>query len=626
VAEERRRRRRGRRRGGGDGHSSDRPAEERPEEDQTEGAEEGEPEGAEESEPEATEEGGSPSRPRFFFGRRRNREEEAEEKAERSHKEREERQAAGTPADTSPLSFWRRGRARTYREQPMPKQTMGRTLRRARGMRFPPWVPVLFVVFVVFGILGLLFVVRGATGAPRINDHRHATYQTFICGQRQGNFPEWGAGVHTHADGVIHIHPFLPSEEGAGARLGKWFEYGGGKLTQSEMRKPGSREEFKNGDECPDGSEGFLQVFVNGAQLDNWSRYIPEDGDRVRIVFGPEEEGAEALDRTVIAEEEAARTVSLTVSDGGNPRADTAFSPTSIEVDVGETVKVAVSVSGSTSHGVRVAGPDGEYETGDDFVSDPEIIASGDEGVVVIRFDEPGTFEFRDPLFSQATGSIVVTGAARTVELEVTGAEGDAAFGPDSIELKPGETVKLLVSNTGSISHSVRLAGADGEYNTADDFVSDPEIITPGEEGVLVVHFDEEGEFKFQDPTAPLAIGTIMVTEEPEGETPEPGDGEPVDVTFDVSMGDNFFEPSELEVKAGQTFRIKLTNDGEFIHNLRIAGADGEYDTEDDLVSTPKFQTSGESGELVGQIDEPGVYSFRSDSQSTEMVGTITVK
>ena len=127
-----------------------------------------------------------------------------------------------------------------------------------------------------------------AATLPRIGDHRHATYQTIICGQRQPNFPTWEAGVHTHADGVIHIHPFLPREEGSGARLVKWFEYGGGKLTQTEMRKPGSREEFKNGDECTDGSEAVLQVFVNGERLEDWSGYIPQDGDRVQIEFGEE--------------------------------------------------------------------------------------------------------------------------------------------------------------------------------------------------------------------------------------------------------------------------------------------------------------------------------------------------
>jgi len=117
-------------------------------------------------------------------------------------------------------------------------------------------------------------------------DHWHAVYTVFICGQRQPNFPTWEAGVHTHADGVIHIHPFLPSEEEEGARLTKWFEYGGGRLTLSEMRMPGEDKVYRNGDRCPDGGEGVLQVFVNGERLDDWSEYIPQDGDRIIIGFG----------------------------------------------------------------------------------------------------------------------------------------------------------------------------------------------------------------------------------------------------------------------------------------------------------------------------------------------------
>jgi hypothetical protein len=123
---------------------------------------------------------------------------------------------------------------------------------------------------------------------PSIEDHWHVAYKVYICGQRQPDFAIWQGGIHTHDDGIIHIHPFLPSEEGEGARLVKWFEYGGGKLTQSEMRMPGSREEYKNGDECPDGSEAVLQVFLNGERLEDWSGYIPQDGDRVQIEFGEE--------------------------------------------------------------------------------------------------------------------------------------------------------------------------------------------------------------------------------------------------------------------------------------------------------------------------------------------------
>ena len=118
-------------------------------------------------------------------------------------------------------------------------------------------------------------------------DHWHAAYAVFICGQRQPNFQTWEAGVHTHADGVIHIHPFVPAEEGTGARLTKWFEYGGGLLTSTEMRMPGSDQVLRNGDRCPDGSDGVLQVAVDAHPLDDWGDYIPQDGDRIMIVFGP---------------------------------------------------------------------------------------------------------------------------------------------------------------------------------------------------------------------------------------------------------------------------------------------------------------------------------------------------
>ncbi len=129
----------------------------------------------------------------------------------------------------------------------------------------------------------------GGRHGPFIGDHWHALYAVFICGQRQPNFPTWEAGVHTHADGVIHIHPFLRHEEGEGARLTKWFEYGGGKLTQTEMQMPGTPKDrvYRSGDRCPDGREGRLQLFVNGKRLDGWREYIPQDGERIIIEFGP---------------------------------------------------------------------------------------------------------------------------------------------------------------------------------------------------------------------------------------------------------------------------------------------------------------------------------------------------
>jgi hypothetical protein len=137
----------------------------------------------------------------------------------------------------------------------------------------------------------------GAGGSPRVgDDHWHAAYQYIVCGVLHRPAPAWdGTGVHTHGDGIIHIHPFTRSEEGAGARLVKWFEYGGGILDEDEVRLPGESWTHQNGQECPDGAPGVVQVFVNGERLYDYMSYIPRDGDRITILFGPEEAFARIL-------------------------------------------------------------------------------------------------------------------------------------------------------------------------------------------------------------------------------------------------------------------------------------------------------------------------------------------
>lgn len=457
-----------------------------------------------------------PSRLTFWRGRGSR---EKGEKRDQPKTQDKKAASTSTPGETSPLEFWRQRRARSHREQPLPRQGPQRFWARITGLYFPPWVPVLAVILVVFAILGGLFFARGATGAPRIGDHWHAPYQMLICGKRQPNIPEVEPeGVGTHADGVIHLHPFTPAGEGSGARLVTMFDRMGGKLGKTEIRIPYAKKTFKNGDTCDDGTEGVLQVFVNGEPLESLNRYIPQDGDRIRIVFGPE--GAE------------------------------------------------------------------------------------------------------QPITS-------------TVQLEVTddGTEAGTRFSPASIEVNAGETVKLVVRNTGSLSHSVRMAGADGRYGTGDDYVSNPEKIEPGAEATIVVIFEKPGRVDFSDPTAGGASGTIVVKDVTPAPEPSPQASptsnptpQPASTTLDVVMGDSFFQPNQLTVKASERFRINLVNEGRFVHNLRISGPDREYDTDDDLVSEPDFQKGGESGELVGRIDAPGVYPFRCDFHPTVQTGTITVR
>ena len=94
--------------------------------------------------------------------------------------------------------------------------------------------------------------------SPLIGDHWHASYVIFIGNDQQPNAPTWeGVGIHTHGDGIIHMHPFQDFETGEGAALNKWFEYGGGELTDTSMRLPGQQQTIRNGDAVPgDGRPG----------------------------------------------------------------------------------------------------------------------------------------------------------------------------------------------------------------------------------------------------------------------------------------------------------------------------------------------------------------------------------
>ena len=165
----------------------------------------------------------------------------------------------------------------------------------------PAGLAVAFVAIAVAGVLesdratapspsGSPEASGGVTMPPRMGeDHWHATYEYIVCGELQPLAPIFeGVGVHTHGDGIMHIHPFAPSEEGEGARLVKWFEYGGGILDEDKVRMPGSADTYENGDECPDGTIGTVLVFVGGERLGDYVDYIPQDGDRIAIVFGPE--------------------------------------------------------------------------------------------------------------------------------------------------------------------------------------------------------------------------------------------------------------------------------------------------------------------------------------------------
>lgn len=130
---------------------------------------------------------------------------------------------------------------------------------------------------------------------PRIGDHWHAAYGISNCGTFIDPLTDVTAdvtGIHSHGDGLVHMHPFSTRASGSGANLGTWGETVGLELTDTSIKAAGI--DVENGDDC-DGEPGVVQVKVWSSVLDtegrvlekDFAKYAPQDQELVTIAFLP---------------------------------------------------------------------------------------------------------------------------------------------------------------------------------------------------------------------------------------------------------------------------------------------------------------------------------------------------
>jgi len=126
-----------------------------------------------------------------------------------------------------------------------------------------------------------------------------------------------------------------------------------------------------------------------------------------------------------------------------------------------------------------------------------------------------------------------------------------------------------------------------------------------------------------------LALGVVVLaaacgggSSAPAAQTTPSGAG----ATLDVTVGDNYYKPNEFRVRAGQQVTLKVTNEGQAVHTVRLAGPDGRYETDDDTMADPEMIKPGATVAVAWTApNEPGPYTFRCDYHPSE-TGTITVE
>jgi plastocyanin len=156
-------------------------------------------------------------------------------------------------------------------------------------------------------------------------------------------------------------------------------------------------------------------------------------------------------------------------------------------------------------------------------------------------------------------------------------------------------------------------------WQIAGIFVVAAAVLTGG----AIWAISEEDPSRAEEPSAEEPNG------EPGGESP--GGGGPAGENV-VLMDDNFFaleeggeENPDLSVPAGEETTLTLDNVGAAAHNMRIAGADGEYNTDDDAESDPTLIAGGQSGEITFTL-EAGSYDYQCDFHPTQMLGTVVAE
>ncbi len=169
---------------------------------------------------------------------------------------------------------------------------------------------VVTAVIVVVGVLLIVVTKIGeddkASAAPTIGDHWHAYLGANECGTWLPNTPEFEnraneatvrAGLHSHGDGLMHLHPFSSDESGSKATVGRFLEYQGSSISEDSMKLWDGKEQ-KNGDKCGTGADAKKSIvqwsvghygkkWTGTPRAGNAGDYHPKNGDIVALYFLP---------------------------------------------------------------------------------------------------------------------------------------------------------------------------------------------------------------------------------------------------------------------------------------------------------------------------------------------------
>jgi hypothetical protein len=115
--------------------------------------------------------------------------------------------------------------------------------------------PAAIAAVVIVGVLLVVLSFGGTSDAvaPRVGDHWHAAYGVYKCDAFLAPFPQEAQdqyGIHTHGEGLMHIHPFTSRVTGTRANLDAFFKDVSAKVSDTSIKSDSLGIDVENGDKC----------------------------------------------------------------------------------------------------------------------------------------------------------------------------------------------------------------------------------------------------------------------------------------------------------------------------------------------------------------------------------------
>jgi hypothetical protein len=131
--------------------------------------------------------------------------------------------------------------------------------------------------------------------APQLGDHIHISFGIYVCDHFLPPLPafENQLGIHTHGDGLIHVHPFTPDATGGKARLLLFLSEAGVTVASSRQSMTVQGITYAAGDDCHGAPANALTLTWSGGVAERTVRRIDDvrldtDGDAIVLAFVPE--------------------------------------------------------------------------------------------------------------------------------------------------------------------------------------------------------------------------------------------------------------------------------------------------------------------------------------------------